>query len=96
MSTRKLYDNRAERQAAYRRRHPEKRPPSQAELATLARSLHAVFRSAVENGASKLPAELLKERPDATLSSLIRWLDPAPDPVRYAAPAAQKEDAAVP
>jgi len=73
------YRSNAERQAAYRDRHPEKRPPTEAELATLARSLHVVFVEAVEAGTSPLSDDLIGDRADQTLRNLIRFLDPRRD-----------------
>lgn len=90
----------AERQAAYRARHPEKRLPREDYLAALARSLHAVLEEALETSRETdkcdksdkcdkcekcvLPAHLLGARADETLRNLIRYVDPNPDPVRYA------------
>jgi hypothetical protein len=70
------YRSNAERQAAYRGRHPEKRLPTEAEWATLARSLHVVF---VEAGTSPLSDDLIGDRADQTLRNLIRFLDPRRD-----------------
>ena len=78
----KRYETNAERQSAYRARHPELQPPTEAQLAILARSLHAVFAQAVEEDVSRLPATLLGTRADETLRLLIRYLDPHPDPIR--------------
>ena len=82
MPVERKYRNNAERQAAYRDRHPEKRPPSEAELAMLARSLHVVFAEAVEAGTSPLPSPLIGDRADETLRNLIGFLDPRPDGIR--------------
>ena len=79
MPVERKYRSNAERQAAYRDRHPEKRYPTEAELAILARSLHVVFREAVEANQSPLPHGLIGNRPDQTLRNLIRFLDPRPD-----------------
>jgi hypothetical protein len=79
----KQYQTNAERQAAYRARHPERKPPREDRLAWLARSLHLVLKEAVQQPDCPLPTELLGERPDETLQNLIRHLDPHPDPVRY-------------
>lgn len=94
MPTPRIYDTPAERQAAYRPRHPHQQPARERDLALLARSLQAVFQSAVKAGASRLPPELLGHRSDETLQAIIQWLDHAPDPVRYGGPPAKKEDAA--
>jgi hypothetical protein len=80
----RLYKNQAERQAAYRARHPERRPPRQDRLAGLARSLHFVLAEAVHKQRCPLPDQLLGARPDETLCNMIRYLDPDPDPIRYA------------
>jgi hypothetical protein len=76
------YRSNAERQAAYRARHPGKRPPTEAELAILARSLHVLLADAAEAGTSPLPEGLVGDRADQTLRNLIRYLDPRPDPLR--------------
>ena len=78
----KRYESNAARQAAYRSRHPERQPATEAQLAILARSLHTVFAQAVAEEVSPLPATLLGTRADETLRHLIRYLDPHPDPVR--------------
>ena len=80
------YRSNAERQAAYRERHPEKRPPTEVELATLARSLHVVFAEAVEVGESPLPHDLIGDRADQTLRNLIRFLDRRRDRFRSEGP----------
>jgi len=82
MPSPKCYESNAERQAAYRARHPELQPPTEAQLAILARSLHAVFAQAVAEDVSLLPVTLLGTRADETLRHLIRYLDPHPDPIR--------------
>ena len=79
----KKYSSNAQRQAAYRARHPEKHVATDGELAALARSLHAMLTEAVEAGTCPLPPALVSERTDQTLRNLIRYLDPDPDPVRY-------------
>jgi formylglycine-generating enzyme required for sulfatase activity len=76
------YRSNAERQAAYRDRHPEKRLPTEAELAILARSLHVVLVKAAEAGTSPLPSAWIGDRADRTLRNLIRFLDPHPDGIR--------------
>lgn len=82
MPVKRKYRSNAERQAAYRERHPEKRLPTEAELALLARSLHVVCVQAVEAGTSPLPAELIGHRANETLMNLIGYLDPHPDGIR--------------
>ena len=85
MSRPKQYANNAQRQAAYRERHWQNKPPREDLLATLARSLHGVLEEAVEAGTNVLPAELVGRRVDETLRNLIHYLDPHPDPFRYPA-----------
>ena len=82
MPTPKQFATNAARQAAYRERHAARRPPTEAQLAILARSLHVVVTEAVEAGLHNLPASLVGEQPDQTLRNLIRYFDPHPDPVR--------------
>jgi hypothetical protein len=79
----KQYADNAQRQAAYRQRHPERQPPRDAVLATLARSLHVVLEEAVQQEGCVLPAYLVGAHADETLRNLIRYLDPRPDPDRY-------------
>ena len=79
MPVERKYRSNAERQAAYRDRHPEQRRPTEAELAALARSLQVVFAEAVEANQSPLPHDLVGETPDQTFRNLIRFLDPRPD-----------------
>ena len=79
----RLYNNQAERQAAYRARHPEQKPPREDLLAALARSLHFVLEEAAENERCLLPVYLVGLRPEQTLSNLIRYFDSDPDPIRY-------------
>jgi len=82
----KQYASNAERQAAYRMRHPEKRMPTDARLASLARYLHAVLSADVQADTPHLPADLVGGRADETLSNVIFYLDPDPDPVFYSGP----------
>lgn len=70
----KSYVTNAERQAAYRGRHPEQRPLREDYLASLGRSLHAELEGAVEDQQSILPDYLLGERADETLRNLIRYI----------------------
>ena len=70
----KRYTTNAERQAAYRARHRERAPVRQGLLAALARSLHGTLAEAVREGRSRLPPELLGQRPDETLQKLIHYL----------------------
>ncbi len=87
MSRPKQYQSPAERQAAYRARHPDKQPIRDADLAILARSLHCVLGEAVEAGTCPLPDGIVGARVDQTLRNLIRYLDPDPDQIRYGADA---------
>ena len=80
MPRRKIYDDNAERQAAYRKR--KGRLPTQVELADLAWGLHSVIEDAVEYNAFPLPHEILATRPDLTLRNLMRFFDVIYDPVR--------------
>ncbi len=70
----KAYETNAQRQAAYRARHPEQQPPREDYLAALGRSLHSELESAVEDQQSILPEYLLGERADETLRNLIRYI----------------------
>lgn len=79
----KQYSDNAEKQAAYRERHPERKPAPQDRLAMLARSLHLVLQEAIEQDKCPLPHRILDARADLTLRNLIYYLDPDPDPVRY-------------
>ncbi len=74
MARPKEYSTNAERQAAYRERHRDRRPPREDTLALLARSLHIVLQTAVEDQQSILPTQLLGERADATLRNLIGYI----------------------
>ncbi len=84
MASSKQYQSNAQRQAAYRNRHLANKPPTEAELAVLARSLHVVLAEAIEHGTSDLPAAIVGLHAGETLRRLIHYLDPHPDPVRYA------------
>lgn len=81
MTQAKVHNSNAQRQAAYRKRSKYQRA-TQAELATLARSLHAVIQDAVDYSTFPLPNELAAARPDVTLKNLIKFFDPIYDPVR--------------
>ena len=83
MSTPKQYASNAQRQAAYRSRHLANKPPTDAELALLARSLHVVLGEAMAQSATDLPASVVGVHAAETLRRLIHYLDPHPDPVRY-------------
>ena len=84
MASSKQYESNAQRQAAYRDRHLATKPASEAELALLARSLHEVLAEAIEHGTTDLPAAIVGIHAGETLRRLIHYLDPHPDPVRYA------------
>ena len=84
MAAQKQYDSSAQRQAAYRLRHRASKPSTDSELALLARSLHCVVSDAAEAGASVVPASVAGENAAQTLRRLIHYLDPHPDPIRYA------------
>lgn len=84
MSIPKQYADNAQRQAAYRRRHLASKPATDAELAVLARSLHVVLGEAIAEGSTDLPASIVGAHAGETLRRLIHYLDPHPDPVRYA------------
>lgn len=73
------YPSNAQRQAAYRQRHRQEQPATQAQLAILARSLHVVFEEAAAAGTNPLPADLLGGQPEQTLRNLIHYLDPRPE-----------------
>lgn len=77
----KIYKDDAQRQAAYRQRKGRKYA-TQAELAMLARGLHAVIKTAVVYKDFPLPYELAAARPEQTLSNLIQFFDVVYDPVR--------------
>jgi hypothetical protein len=68
------YKNNAERQAAYRARHPELQLPRQGHLAALARTLHGELREAQHAGRSPWPQELLGKNVEETLRHLIHYL----------------------
>lgn len=82
MPAERKYPSNAQRQAAYRQRHRQEQPATQALLAILARSLHGVFQEASAAGTNPLPADLLGGQPEQTLSNLIHYLDPRPDTQR--------------
>ncbi len=75
----RLHKNAAARQAAYRQRK-DRHLAKQAELATLARNLHAIVQMAVMRSAFPLPAGLAEATPNMTLGNLIQFLDPLGKP----------------
>ena len=77
----RIYNDNAQRQAAYRQRKKYQRD-TQAELATLGRGLHAVIQTAVVHCVFPLPTEIAAARPEATLRNLTQFFDPVYDPVR--------------
>ncbi len=82
MPTKRHYASNAQRQAAYRARHADRKPATEAELAMLARSLHVVLEEALEAGRCPWPAHLLGGRAEATLRNVIRYLENQTDPGR--------------
>jgi len=76
----RIYDNRAARQAAYLARKKSQQQ-TQAQLAALGRSLHAVIQTAVVYSAFPLPPELAAAKPEETLKNLTHFFDPIYDPV---------------
>jgi len=83
MPRERVHKNAAQRQAAYRARHPEKKQPRQDLLANLARSLHSTLEEAIQQGKCPLPKELLGASADVTMKTLIYYLHPNPDPIRF-------------
>ena len=83
MPRERLYRNQAERQAAYRARHAERKQPRQDLLARLASKLHYVLGEAIAADKCPLPHELLGSRADETMKNFLYYLDPEPDPIRY-------------
>ncbi len=81
MPQEKIHKNQAQKQAAYRQRRGRQKA-TQAQMASLAYSLHWAIESAVEYNEFPLPSELLADRPEITMKNLIRFLDPVWDPVR--------------
>jgi hypothetical protein len=77
----RIYKDDAQRQAAYRQRKGRQRA-THAELATLARSLHAVIQTAIVHDEFPLPHELAAARPEQTMRNLMQFFDPIYDPVR--------------
>ena len=77
----RIYEDNAERQAAYRRRKG-RQMPTQNELAELAWGLHFVIKEAVEYSAFPLPSELSAASPEITLRNLMKFFDVIYDPVR--------------
>ena len=84
MASSKQYESNAQRQAAYRDRHQASKPPTETELALLARNLHYMLSEAIAAGTTDLPAGVVGIHAGETLRRLIHYLDPHPDPVRYA------------
>jgi len=79
----KQYADNAQRQAAYRARHADRKPPREDRLAAQARALHFVMAEAIAKDRCPLPHRILGVRADETMRNLIYYLDPDPDPVRY-------------
>jgi hypothetical protein len=74
MARERVYRNNAEKQAAYRARHPGQERAPQALLASLAEELHGRLRQALKAGTSRAPAVVLGKRADETLTNLIGYL----------------------
>jgi acyl CoA:acetate/3-ketoacid CoA transferase alpha subunit len=74
MARARLYVNNAEKQAAYRARHPEQRRPPQRLLAHLGQELHGRLREAIRAGSNRVPASLLGPGADDTLINLIGYV----------------------
>jgi hypothetical protein len=64
------YESAAARQAAYRTRVYWQQAPTQKFLAGMAEGLHYDLRTALEQGSSPLPSELLGEHAGETLNNL--------------------------
>ena len=75
----RIYENGAQRQAAFRRRRSLSLA-AQAELARLTRSLHGVIQTAVLYGAFPLPEEIAAARPEQTMRKLIDFFDSTQGP----------------
>lgn len=82
------YRSNAERQAAYRERHPERQLPREDELAAAARTVHSYLQEAVEKGVSPLPSAVVGWRVDETMRRLCRYLR---ERVEAAPPAPEEE-----
>lgn len=74
MPRERVYQNNAQRQAAYRDRHADRQSPREDLLAALARSFHSVLGDAVRENRSVLPARLLGRKADETLRNLLRYV----------------------
>jgi hypothetical protein len=66
----RTYESAAQRQAAYRDRVYWQQAPTQKFLAGMAQGLHADLLTALEQGNSPLPSELLGEHAGETLGNL--------------------------
>lgn len=76
MSRPKQHQSNAAKQAAYRERHAHQKPPGQALLAALGRTLHSTIQDAAAAGDS-LAATVVGEHSDDTLRNLIaHFTDP--------------------
>ena len=74
----KRYESNSARQAAYRERRAALKPPRDAAVASLARSLHRVIADTAANPAMPrhtLAQEMLGSRYDETLRKLIDYFD---------------------
>ena len=83
MPRERVYRDQAERQAAYRARHADRKRPRQDLLAMLALNLHHVLGQAIDADRCPIPHELHGSRPDETMKNLLYYFDPKPDPIRY-------------
>ena len=81
MSRERQYKDAAQKQAAYRARHPKQ--ISQAQLASLARSIYWVIIYGFEQGDSPLPRDIRGDTVEQTLRNLMCYLDPVKDTIRY-------------
>jgi hypothetical protein len=66
-----MYENAAEKQAAYRARNAHKMPPRQSEVVALARTLRSAVKDAAKSG-DKLAKRVQAEREDEVLRELVK------------------------
>ena len=76
----KLHKNAAQRQDAYRSRHPK---VTQARLAGLARSINCVVEDDSQHEHRRLPADIVGGDIVQTLRNLICWIDPIKDTISH-------------
>jgi hypothetical protein len=89
MSRKRQYESAAARQAAYRDRVYWQQAPTQKFLAGMAQGLHQDLLTALQQGNSPLPAQLLGEHAGETLNNLR-------DYVRYGSMEAAKKARCLP